>query len=161
MEIVPLGIPLQRDPPRACGCVPDVVEPERAVGRRVLQRTHDGVPGFAAGVAAEQQDLVDHVAVAVEPLPEGSVLAVFHAVGGRVLDDRATLVVRALCVVAMGEVRGRDEDVSRAATVSPDYEPLKGSSLQTSETSLLGRFIRTKRAVTIAQVKEDFMMLGS
>jgi len=71
------------------------------------------------------------------------------------------LVVRALGVVAMGEVRGRDEDVSRAATVSPNYEPLYDASLQTTETSLLGGFIRTRMAVAIGQVKEDFMMLGS
>jgi len=156
---VPVRIPLQRDPPRACGCVPDVVKPERAARGRVLERTHDGVPGFAAGVAAEQQDFVDHVAVAVDPLPEGGVLTVFHVIRRHVLDDRAMLVVRTLCIVAMGEVRGRDEDVSRTATVSPDYEPLK---YRCSKTSLLGGFIRTRRAVAIAQVKEDFiMMLGS
>ena len=159
---MPVGIPLQRDAPRACGRVPDVVEPERAARRRVLQRAHDGVPGFAAGVAAEQQDLVEHVAVAVEPLPEGGVLAEFHVVGWCVLDDRAALAVRALRVVAMGQVRGREEDVSRAATVSPDYEPLDcDRRLKTRETSLLGEFIRTRRAVAVAQVREGFMVLGS
>src|SRR6266850_1811166 len=125
MEVVPLWISFQRDPQWPSGGITDIVEPERPTGRRVPQRSHDGVPGFAVGVAAEQQDLIDHIAAGADLLPEGSVLAEFHVVRRRVPDDRTMLVVRTLGVVAMRKVRGRKEDVSRATAVPPNYETLK------------------------------------
>jgi hypothetical protein len=78
-----------------------------------------------------------------------------------VLDDHTMFVVRTPCVVAMGEVRGRDEDISRTPSVSPDYEPLHDRRYRPPKTSLLEGLIRTRKAVAIAQVKEGFMVLGS
>ena len=85
MKVVPLGIAFQRDPPRPSAEFPNVIEPERSAGRRVVQWTHDGVPGFAVGVAAEQQDLVVCGAAAVDLLPENGILAESHVIGRRVL----------------------------------------------------------------------------
>ncbi len=156
MEVLLLGIPFQRDTHRPRGRIPDVVEPERPAGGWVVQRAHDCVPRFAAGVAAEQHDLVDYAAGAVDLLPESGVLAVFHVIRP---DDRAMLVMRALGIVAERKVRGGKEDVSRTTTVPPEYEPLGGHCR--SKASLRKRLIHTRKAVTMAQDKEDFMILGS
>ena len=124
MEVVRFGISLQCDSQWPSVGIPDVVEPERSAGRRVVQGTHDCIPGFAAGVAAEQHDLVEHRAAAVNFLPKCGILAVIHVIRGRVPDNLAMVTMRSLRIIAMRQVRGWEKEVSRGSAIPPDDESL-------------------------------------
>ena len=124
VEVVRGGVALQCDPLRPRAGVAGVVEPERSAGRRVAKWAHDCVPGFAVGVAAEQDGLVEYRAATVDFLPKDGIFAVTHVIRRRVPDYLAMVAVRPLCIIARRKIRGWDEDVSRSPAVPPYYESL-------------------------------------
>ena len=96
------------------------MKPECSAGRRVAQWAHDCVPGFAAGVTAEQDDLVEQRATTVYFLPKSGILAVIHTVRKRVPDNGALFLMRSLCIKAVRKVRGWEKDISRISAIPPN-----------------------------------------
>lgn len=63
----------------SCWEVVSGIKPECPVGLRIMERPHDGVPGLAPRVAAQDEVAVDKRPFTVMHVPEGGVLAVLES----------------------------------------------------------------------------------
>ena len=104
-------------------CAGDVEKEVTARGR-VSEGTHDGVPGFSVGVAAEQDEAVGECAVGVEVIPESDVLAKVDVIGRGVFDAGAVGGPITASVVCVWEGGGGEDIVPDDAATAIDEDGL-------------------------------------
>lgn len=93
-------------------------------GVGVSEGTHDGVPGFSVGVAAEEDEAVGERAAGVVVIPKGDVFAKVDVGGGGIFDEGTVGGPVAPDVVGIWEVGDSEDVVPDNAATSVDEDSL-------------------------------------